>query len=139
MASLAKKVSLTNQIRTRLSQYLANPSGESEFQEWFAEVLRNVHASNDPEAEALALAVEWAFLDLERGNLPADDARQNLLQLAGPSDDLVIFGRPIQVGGSSQNCATTTTMTDTSSMLPVEKRGLVSTGRWRISPEMEFV
>ncbi len=72
---------LSNEIRQQLSRYLADDIQPSVFRDWFALVLRDVHKSNDSEAEELAHAVEWQFCDLENGAMP-QQVRENLLVLS---------------------------------------------------------
>jgi hypothetical protein len=75
---------LAKEIREHLAAYLAGDLQAEDFRGWFASALRDVHKSNDPEAEELAHAVEWEFCDFERG-VSSEEIRQNLSRLAGIS------------------------------------------------------
>jgi len=87
---------LVKEIKTRLSQYLVGESNAGEFQIWFASLLCDLSPA-EPDALALAHAIEWAFADAERG-LAAAKVRNNLSQLARPTSAAVVFGPPMVVG-----------------------------------------
>ena len=70
-----------NEMRSHLDLYLTGQCSLEQFEDWFAPVLRDVHKLNDPEAEGLANAIEWAFCDLERG-VPPGLVRRAFLKLA---------------------------------------------------------
>ena len=72
---------LANEIKVHLAQLVAGTLTLNAFHDWFAMTLRNVHNSNDSDAEALAHSVEWIFCDMERG-LSAESAKMSLAALA---------------------------------------------------------
>jgi hypothetical protein len=73
---------LVNEIKERLSQYVSGDLGKTEFHDWFALVLRDVHKSNDQEAETLAHLIEWQFFDTEHGKISIDALKTNLAYLS---------------------------------------------------------
>ena len=73
---------LTKELKERLSRYVAGKLEPAVFRDWFALLLRDVHKSNDPEAETLAHMVEWQFLSVERGTMPLDALKVNLSHLS---------------------------------------------------------
>jgi len=69
---------LTNEIRERLTRYVAGDDTPEAFRHWFALILRDVHQSNDEEAETLAHQIEWQFLYAEQGKISCDVLKTNL-------------------------------------------------------------
>lgn len=76
---------LVTEMKQRLRDFLANPRLEEEFRVWFALSLRNVHKADDPEAEALAHAVQQVFSDAGRGLYNSDALMAALSRLATPA------------------------------------------------------
>jgi len=75
-------MTLANQIRNQLARYTSNDLDMRAFRDWFAPVLRDVHKSGEADAESLAHAVEWEFLDFERGVSSEVFLKENLSRLA---------------------------------------------------------
>jgi hypothetical protein len=69
-------------IREQLTRYLVGDLDAAAFRDWFALVLRDVHKSDDKDAEPLAHAIEWAFSDLERQLCSGVALREKLSRLA---------------------------------------------------------
>jgi hypothetical protein len=90
---------LVNEIKARLSESVKDESKWTEFHQYLALVVCDVHRTNDSDAEALCDEIEWAFLDLKRG-ASREDVRRNLLRLAAPERNPVFFGQAIVVGTS---------------------------------------
>jgi hypothetical protein len=75
---------LTKEIKGQLFRYVSGELALDAFHNWFAVMLRDVHESNDYEAEALAHAIEWTLCDLERGT-SLREVRERLVALSNPS------------------------------------------------------
>lgn len=94
------------EIREQLGKYVAGDVQPEEFRDWFALVLRDVHQSDDAEAETLVNAIEWEFLDRERGLLTDATLRDQLERLActaseGPLVSTVLVNRVFVLGGAT--------------------------------------
>lgn len=75
----------SKELKQRLVTFLEDPAQEQEFRTWFALVLRDVHASNDPTVEALAHEIMWAFYDQKRGLSSVAELTEQLRRLATES------------------------------------------------------
>jgi hypothetical protein len=91
-------MTLVNDIKKQLGQYLAGTSTLLEFQEW----LDRQDPTNE-DVQALTLAIEWAFCDLERG-ASVEVLKQTLSQLAAVSRPVIVgdlFYSPFASSGTS--------------------------------------
>jgi hypothetical protein len=122
---------LTKEMRTRLNCYLTGACSLEDFQAWFSPIFHDVHKCGDSEAEALAGAVDWAFVDFESGGLTPDRLRGVLAQLA-EEPQTIVFGSPIVLGGTYYTDSTSGT---TSATLQLGGAS-VSLGRPRVLREM---
>jgi hypothetical protein len=110
--------SLTNEMKVHLAQLVAGTLTLDAFHDWFAATLRDVHDSNDPDAELLAHAIEWTFCDMERG-LSHEAARLTFAVLADSQPTFVF-----RYGALPTQGVATPVMTGTSSVLvPVGRAG----------------
>lgn len=127
---------LTTEMRSRLARYAAGQCSLEQFEDWFAPVLRNVYQSNDPEAEQLAVAIEWAFCDMERGMSSPELLKKNLEVLSLPENTTKV-GNPLVLGGATYD-PDLTAGTSSTFQVGAAVGAAVSFGPLRILREAEY-
>jgi len=76
-------MTLEKKIRNQFALYNSGRLDMKEFRHWFAPFLRDVHKTGDADLEKFAHAVEWEFLDYERGLVSEPELKQELARLVG--------------------------------------------------------
>ena len=92
MASLVyDPAPLAPSLRTLLAQFLSGDLKPQEFEENFAAATMAAYQTDDAEAQALCRAVEWEFLDRDRGLSTDSNLKARLQDLAKAPDSRVQF------------------------------------------------
>lgn len=83
-----------NELRKQLALYATDKLGVLAFRDWFGPVFRTAHKSGDSTLEMLVHAVEWEFVDFERGLSSESVLKKNLSQLASGDTALAVANPP---------------------------------------------
>lgn len=74
----------SNELRSRLREFLADPRTNVNFRPWFASLLADVQNENSVEVESLVHSIHQAFSDAAEGLYTPEQLREHLGDLAKP-------------------------------------------------------
>ena len=135
MASRAydpQPASLVHAVRRLLVQYLSGDLNSQAFEEQFAAATSASYRTDDQEAQTLCRAVEWEFLDRDRGCSTDTVLLKHLGELAEEPSQSILLGTPV-ILGDARYCTVSTS--DTSSRLQLRTGVSVLLGRPQVLPE----
>jgi hypothetical protein len=101
MASRAydpQPASLAHGVRNLLAHYLSGDLKPREFEEKFASAMSAAFQVDDSETQALCRAVEWEFLDRDRGLSTDALLLKHLGELAEEPSQSILLGTPMILG-----------------------------------------